>query len=87
MMTVTSPPRKKVYLHDTITFKYFFHINMRFIFNKLIFFLLRGWSVNVTGETFELTCFEDIYLSTRQGLWIQQDDILIQVKIKLFEFI
>ena len=32
------------------------------------------------GESYELTCFEDVYTSTRQGVWMQQFEILIQFR-------
>ena len=34
----------------------------------------------LVGEQFELTCFEDIYVSTRVGVWMQQYDVLIQFR-------
>ena len=47
---------------------------------KFIFYDDDGYEVRPAGESFELTCFEDIYLSTRQGVWIQQPDSLIQFR-------
>ena len=37
-------------------------------------------STILPGERFELTCFEDIYASTRVGVWMQQFDVLIQFR-------
>lgn len=48
---------------------------------KFIFYNDDGYEPrSVKGERFELTCFEDIYASTRVGVWMQQFDVLIKFR-------
>ena len=48
---------------------------------KFIFYDDDGYEVLKEGESFEMTCFEDIYVSTRNGVWINQIDSLIQFRM------